>query len=118
MLAEYEAPPIDPAVDEALLDFIARRKAAMPDSDGEAGLFRRRGPLTAAAAIGLGRVLRAPTFELVPLKNALAEAHFLPPGATVSVTASPAKGIEATVGLCEQLQRRGFRAVPHLSARM
>jgi trimethylamine--corrinoid protein Co-methyltransferase len=33
MLAEYEAPPIDPAIDEALLDFIARRKAAMPDSE-------------------------------------------------------------------------------------
>ena len=33
MLAEYEAPPIDPAVDEALLDFIARRKASFPDSD-------------------------------------------------------------------------------------
>jgi len=33
MLAEYEAPPIDPGVDEGLLDFIARRKAAMPDSE-------------------------------------------------------------------------------------
>jgi trimethylamine--corrinoid protein Co-methyltransferase len=33
MLAEYEPPPIDPAVDEALRDFIARRKAAVPDSD-------------------------------------------------------------------------------------
>ena len=33
MLAEYEAPPIDPGVDEALLDFIARRKASMPDSE-------------------------------------------------------------------------------------
>ena len=32
MLAEYEAPPIDPGVDEALLDFIARRKASMPDA--------------------------------------------------------------------------------------
>jgi len=32
MLAEYEAPAIDPAVDEALLDFIARRKASMPDA--------------------------------------------------------------------------------------
>ena len=31
MLAGYEAPPIDPAVDEALLDFMARRKADMPD---------------------------------------------------------------------------------------
>ena len=33
MLAEYEAPPIDPAIDEALLEFIARRKASMPDSE-------------------------------------------------------------------------------------
>ena len=32
-LAEYEAPPIDPAIDEALLDFIARTKASMPDSE-------------------------------------------------------------------------------------
>lgn len=32
MLETYEAPPIDPAVDEALLDFIARRKASMPDA--------------------------------------------------------------------------------------
>ena len=33
MLREYEAPPIDPAVDEALRDFIARRKASFPDSN-------------------------------------------------------------------------------------
>ena len=32
MLAEYEAPVIDPAVDEALRDFVARRKASMPDA--------------------------------------------------------------------------------------
>jgi trimethylamine--corrinoid protein Co-methyltransferase len=33
MLAAYEAPPIDPGTDEALRDFIARRKASMPDSE-------------------------------------------------------------------------------------
>jgi trimethylamine--corrinoid protein Co-methyltransferase len=33
MLADYEAPPIDPGVDEALLDFVAVRKASMPDSE-------------------------------------------------------------------------------------
>jgi trimethylamine--corrinoid protein Co-methyltransferase len=33
MLREYEAPPIDPGVDEGLLEFIAKRKASMPDSD-------------------------------------------------------------------------------------
>ena len=32
-LAEYVAPPLDPAIDEALLDFINRRKAAAPDSN-------------------------------------------------------------------------------------
>ncbi len=31
-LASYEAPPLDPAVDEALLDYIRRRKASFPDS--------------------------------------------------------------------------------------
>ena len=32
MLREYRPPPIDPAIDEALLDFMARRKASMQDS--------------------------------------------------------------------------------------
>jgi methylenetetrahydrofolate reductase (NADPH) len=81
-------------------------------------LFRRRSSLTPARSAALAGILSAPTFELVPLKNVLDQAEFLPAGATVSVTASPAKGIEATVALCEQLQARGFRAVPHLSARM
>ncbi len=31
MLAGYQAPPLDPAVDEALLDFMARKKSAAPD---------------------------------------------------------------------------------------
>jgi len=33
LLEEYVEPPLDPAVDEALLDFMARRKAAAPDSN-------------------------------------------------------------------------------------
>ncbi|MFL5668748.1 MAG: methylenetetrahydrofolate reductase, partial [Chloroflexota bacterium] len=69
-------------------------------------LFRRRSRLTPERSAALAGILRAPTFELVPLKNALDQADFLPAGATVSVTASPAKGIEATVVLCEQLQAR------------
>ena len=32
MLAEYEPPPIDPGIDEALRDFIERKKASMPDA--------------------------------------------------------------------------------------
>jgi methylenetetrahydrofolate reductase (NADPH) len=81
-------------------------------------LFRRRSSLAPPAREALTRLLRAPTFELIPLRTAMTQAAFLPAGATVSVTASPAKGIEATVALCEQLQAAGFRAVPHLSARM
>ena len=32
MLAEYQAPPIDEAVDEALREFVTRRKTAAPDA--------------------------------------------------------------------------------------
>ena len=32
LLAEYQAPPIDPAIDEALLEFIASKKASMDDA--------------------------------------------------------------------------------------
>ncbi len=32
-LAEYQPPPLDVAIDEALLDFMARRKAAAPDAN-------------------------------------------------------------------------------------
>jgi trimethylamine--corrinoid protein Co-methyltransferase len=33
MLAEYQAPPLDPGVDEALRDFVAGKKASFPDSE-------------------------------------------------------------------------------------
>jgi trimethylamine--corrinoid protein Co-methyltransferase len=33
MLNDYQAPDLDPAVDEALLDFIARRKSSFADRD-------------------------------------------------------------------------------------
>jgi methylenetetrahydrofolate reductase (NADPH) len=81
-------------------------------------LFRRHARLAPASRAALTNLLAAPTFELIPLKNALDQAALLPPGATVSVTASPTKGLEATVALAAQLRADGFRVVPHLSARM
>lgn len=63
-------------------------------------------------------MLEDPTFELIPLKNVREQAAALPRGATVSVTASPGKGIEATVELAIELEAAGLRAIPHLSARM
>lgn len=32
LLAEYEAPPLDPGIDEALREFVAQKKASMPDA--------------------------------------------------------------------------------------
>lgn len=71
-----------------------------------------------AERVALARVLADPTFELIPLKNVHEQAAALPRGATVSVTASPGKGIEATVELAIELEQAGLRAIPHLSARM
>jgi len=81
-------------------------------------LFRRHARLTRTARAALADLLRSPTFELIPLRNAMDGAAHLPRGATVSVTASPTKGLEATVALASQLQATGFSVVPHLSARM
>jgi methylenetetrahydrofolate reductase (NADPH) len=64
------------------------------------------------------QLLERPTFEVIPLKNALEKASLLPSAASVSVTASPAKGIEATIDLAIALQEQGYAAVPHLAARM
>jgi trimethylamine--corrinoid protein Co-methyltransferase len=33
MLREYEPPPLDPGIDEALQEFVAKRKASQPDSE-------------------------------------------------------------------------------------
>jgi methylenetetrahydrofolate reductase (NADPH) len=81
-------------------------------------LFRRHARLTPDSRAALARLLRTPTFELIPLKNALDQAALLPTGATVSVTASPTKGLEATVALASKLRADGFDVVPHISARM
>lgn len=85
---------------------------------GLAGLLRRDRGLDAAGSAALARLLESPTFELLPLKSVAAQVDALPPGAHVSVTASPGKRLEATVDLAADLHRRGFRVVPHLSARM
>ena len=50
-------------------------------------VFRRAPELEPAARDALVRVLANPKFELLPLKSVDAQSAFLPPGATVSVTA-------------------------------
>jgi methylenetetrahydrofolate reductase (NADPH) len=66
--------------------------------------------------MALAGALADPIFELLPLKSTADQVPHLPIGARVSVTASPAKGIDATVDWAIRLQAAGFRAIPHLSA--
>ena len=79
---------------------------------------RGRGGIDDAGRAALATVLTDPIFELLPLKSIADQVPHLPAGARVSVTASPAKGIDATLDWAARLQADGFRAIPHLSARM
>jgi methylenetetrahydrofolate reductase (NADPH) len=83
-----------------------------------ASLLGRRRGLDEAATTALRAALADPIFELLPLKNLPDQVPELPAGARVSVTASPAKGIDATLDWAARLHGDGFRAIPHLSARM
>ncbi len=58
------------------------------------------------------------TIELVPMKSLESAREHLPAGSTLSVTCSPAKGIEETQRLTEEFQSQGFDPIPHISARM
>jgi methylenetetrahydrofolate reductase (NADPH) len=71
-----------------------------------------------AGRAALRSVLADPVFELLPLKSIGDQVAHLPAGARVSVTASPNKGIDATLDWAIRLRADGFRAIPHLSARM
>ena len=58
------------------------------------------------------------TFELIPLKSVEAGIEALPENSLVSVTASPVKGLDATVELTDRIRNLGHRPVPHISARL
>ena len=74
--------------------------------------------LTSGSA-ALAELLRRPRFEILPLDGVEDEVRtHLDPSARVTVTASPRKGLEATLSLSERLARAGYTVVPHLSARL
>jgi methylenetetrahydrofolate reductase (NADPH) len=67
---------------------------------------------------GLDALLRSLRFEVIPARGTeAAVAEWVPAGMTVTVTASPVKGLEPTIELAERLAARGYRVVPHLAAR-
>ena len=91
----------------------------IPDEPGSPERYEPAGASSVNGGPGsVARVLRAATFELIPLKGTLETAMAaLPRGASVTVTCSPAKGLDPTIELCEGLAANGFAATPHLAAR-
>ncbi len=67
----------------------------------------------------LQRLLTTVRYEVIPTRTIEEKVlAAVPREVTVTVTASPAKGIEPTVELAERLAGQGYRVVPHLSARL
>jgi methylenetetrahydrofolate reductase (NADPH) len=64
-------------------------------------------------------LLRSPRYEVLPTDDAAEKvAAVVPREVTVTVTASPRRGMPATIHLAVALARLGYNAVPHLSARL
>lgn len=63
--------------------------------------------------------LRQPRYEIFPAAGVEDEvtAH-VPTEVKITVTASPRRGMEATLALAEELGRRGYHVAPHISARL
>jgi len=76
----------------------------------------RRESVGRAALLGY---LRAPRYEVLPTEDVegLVVTH-VPHEVTITITASPRRGMEATINLAERLSRQGYTVVPHLSARL
>ena len=79
----------------------------------------RSGDLSGSSSRALAEVLSRPRLEVLPFDGIEEEVRAnLATDARVTVTASPRKGLEATLALSERLARAGYTAVPHLSARL
>jgi methylenetetrahydrofolate reductase (NADPH) len=75
--------------------------------------------MAVSAGPSLAQLLESPRFEVLPLDGIEQEiTEHLPTDVKVTVTASPRKGLEATLSLTERLAAAGYPVVPHLSARL
>jgi methylenetetrahydrofolate reductase (NADPH) len=85
---------------------------------GSAGRVHDR-PAVADRDLVLADRLRHPRFEILPLDGIEEEVReHLSTDLKVTVTASPRKGLDATLELSERLSAAGYPVVPHLSARL
>ena len=67
----------------------------------------------------LAGYLRRPRYEVLPTEDVegLVTTH-VPTEVSITITASPRRGMEATINLAERLSHQGYNVVPHLSARL
>jgi methylenetetrahydrofolate reductase (NADPH) len=82
-------------------------------------MTRGRPGATLAAPLrsALAACVANPIYELVPVGGLEQAAAALPPHASVTVTASPRLGVDATLDAAEWLAARGHDVCPHLAAR-
>lgn len=69
-------------------------------------------------SLAMGELVANLHYEIVPMTSIEQAIEELPPAAHVSVTCSPAKGIDATLEYTDRLIGLGHRPIPHLAARM
>ncbi len=68
---------------------------------------------------GLTSALASARFEVLPTSGIEAKiSESVPVTTTLTVTASPGKGLDATLDCAERLARLGYPVVPHVAARM
>jgi methylenetetrahydrofolate reductase (NADPH) len=74
---------------------------------------------TRAATLALVRVVEQARYEVLPTSTTEQQVlTHLPRDRVVTITASPTKGLEATLDLAGRLAAAGYTVVPHLAARM
>jgi methylenetetrahydrofolate reductase (NADPH) len=77
------------------------------------------GAAAETGSAGLARLLRHARFEVLPLEGVEEQVRrHLGADVKVTVTASPRRGLEATLELTERLTAAGYATVPHISARL
>lgn len=77
------------------------------------------GPAAAPAPVTLSQLARNVSFEVMPFaKTEGLVLEHVPTEVPLSITVTEAKGLEPTLALTERLTQQGYRATPHLAARL
>jgi methylenetetrahydrofolate reductase (NADPH) len=77
------------------------------------------GPTRSGEAHAVADLLRSSRFEVLPLEGVEDQVlTHLDRDVTITVTASPSRGLDPTLELSERLMRAGYTVVPHVSARL